>query len=257
MTSGPSQRDDDETRQDHLSDDQLSAYLNGDFAESEAATRIRAHLNSCGECRERFAEIRSVVSLLNRLETPVQPRSFKIDPSMLGPKPVQFDPWIVRVQPVMRRLTAIAAALLFMLVMADALAHRGSNGSPQPSQQAFTSAEQRSSSAASLAAPNAATAAAAARDSSALEAATAAATSVAGSAAVVAPASAAVGTATPAETLQPAANQPRSQSVEAPTEVATSGTSYWRLAELAVGVVVVWLLFLTVALPRLNRRRDT
>lgn len=255
MTSGPSTRDSDETRQVHLTDDELSAYLNGDFDESETATRIEAHLDTCDECRERFAGTRSVVSLLNNLETPVRPRSFKIDPSMLGPKPVQIDPWIVRVQPAMRRLTAIAAALLIMVVVADALTHRGSGGSSQPSQQAFTTAEKQTTGSASLAVPSVATAAAAVQGSGSVEAATAAATSVARSAVAVAPASTAA-TATPGETLKPSANQPQSQSLEAPTQVATSGPSYWRLAELAVGVVVVWLLFLTVALPRLQSRRD-
>lgn len=248
MTSQPSQNDGDMQRPVHLSDDELSAYINSEITQPFELERFQAHLDECAECRERLADTRTVVSLLNRVEVPPTPRSFKLDPSTVKPRAVAIDPWIVRVQPAMRRLTAIAAALLLIVVMADVISHQGQGaGTPSAALDAATSMQ---TSAESAAAP--------VTNSSAGEskAAGSEATPAASAAALAAPES------REASTPQASVSQSTAERPSAAEPVGSASTSrgpnasYWRLSELAVGVIVVWLLFLTIALPRLQSRRE-
>jgi anti-sigma factor RsiW len=251
MTSQPSPQDGDMKRPVHLTDDELSAFVNGEIDEPETRERVLAHLDQCAECRDRLSETRAVVSLLNRLETPAPSRSFKLDLSMLAPKAVPVDPWIVRVQPALRRFTAIAAALLLVIVIADALAHGGSGGGSQSTANSQTTSAQMSSGGASTAAAFSSAATSAARDSQATTA------ESAGKSVPPQTASGASSTATAVSAVSqaPASSQSQGEPLSDASPSTQSGTSYWRLIELAVGVVVVWLLFLTVALPRLLRQR--
>ncbi len=242
MTSRPSHDDGDMGRPVHPSDDELSAFINGDTTEQLEIERLQAHLNDCTECRERLADLQAVVSLLNRIDTPAPRRSFTLDPSMVGSIPVPGEPWIIRFQPAMRRVTAIAAVLLLILVVADVLSHQGSVGGSQPSSLSVATTSQTSS-----AGPAISAAGSSARDSSA--------TTVSGASAFSAPKTAVTGTPVPPESQQQAVAQTHAESAALPGSAASSGPSYWRLIESAVGVVVVWLLFLTVALPRLHLRR--
>ncbi|MGA7672129.1 MAG: zf-HC2 domain-containing protein [Nitrolancea sp.] len=250
MTSRPSQHGGEGEDASHLTEDDLSDLINGDLADAGNRDRVQAHLDECAECRERHSELRAVVTLLRRVESPVPSRSFKLTPEMVGPRPVEIDPWIVRIQPAMRRVTAIAAALLLLIVVADGLRHSGtSNGSKSVAVNFSTSAETSAGGASqSLGVAPAATEAAtsAARDSAA--AASTESQAVTSSSAA----------ATPTAPTVSAGSSAPSQS-EPPTTASQSSqahTSYWRLAELAAGVVVMWLLFITIALPRLHVRRD-
>jgi hypothetical protein len=274
----------------HPSDDELSAYLNQDLADLAARQRLEAHLESCADCRERLTELRAVVRLLRGLENPVPTRSFRLDPSHVPtrlpePEPLRIDPWIVRVQPALRRLTAIAAVLLVMLVTADVLTHRDSSENGTREVSALSSASQANSStdvtsagssefaaqstpAAAVVPP--ATAASGGETSSSGAAVAAATSASSGGQAVSTSVSAASaadavksGEATAASTsaaavaLQQteASGQPPSSAAPAPSSSSHGGRSIWRLVELAVGVVVIWLLLLTIVLPRMLRQR--
>lgn len=277
----------------HPSDDELSAYLNGDSADLAARQRLETHLESCVACRERLAELRTVVRLLRGFEHPVPKRSFRLDPGMVSapplpePEPVRIDPWIVRVQPALRRLTAIAAVLLVLLVSADVLTHRDSSESGSRETSALSSANQAPDSTSVMSAGAAESVPKSTAAATQAPAATAASSSggessSAGSSAEAPVTSAASGQAT-SESVSPssaaddarssegfapeasaaamsvqqteASGQPPADAVPAPNAATHGGRSSWRLVELAVGVVVIWLLFLTVVLPRLPRQR--
>jgi hypothetical protein len=299
MTDRPNNQDAGITEPMHPSDDELSAYLNRDSADLAVRRRLEAHLDSCAECRERLAELGAVVRLLHGLESPVPKRSFRLDPSMVSapprpePEPLRIDPWIVRVQPSLRRLTAIAAVLLVLLVTADVLTHHNASDNGSREVSALSSASQAHDSTSVMSAGGAESAskstAAAAQVPVTTTAATAAASSGGGSSSSGSSAeapvtigaatsassagtsisgSSAADTATSTEAVTPQATaaalavQQTAASGQPPTAAAPTsnssthgGRSYWRLVELFVGVVVIWLLFLTIVLPRLPHRR--
>jgi hypothetical protein len=298
MTDRPNNQDAGITEPMHPSDDELSAYLNRDSADLAVRRRLEAHLDSCAECRERLAELGAVVRLLHGLESPVPKRSFRLDPSMVSapprpePEPLRIDPWIVRVQPALRRLTAIAAVLLVLLVTADVLTHRNASDNGSREVSALSSASQARDSTSVMSAGGAEAAskstAAAAQVPVTTAAATAASSSGGGSsisggsgeapvtssvasgeaASTSVAASSATDAAGSSEAVTPAASaaalavqqteasgQPADEAAPTPNSSTHGGRSYWRLVELAVGVVVIWLLFLTIVLPRLPRQR--
>ncbi|HVX31308.1 MAG TPA: zf-HC2 domain-containing protein [Nitrolancea sp.] len=290
MTDRPNNQEAGITEPVHPSDDELSAYLNRDVADLAARQRLEAHLETCAACRERLGELHTVVRLLGELENPVPKRSFRLDPSQIpavrpAPEPVRIDPWIVRIQPSLRRLTAIAAVLLVVLVTADVLTHRESsqNGSREV---AALSAESQATDSTSVMSAGAAesiekSTAAAAQVPAATAASSSGGASGAGSSAEAPASTAASGGSstttsgstaadaartneaeTPAATAAALALQQTESSGQPPSETAptstsstTGGHSYWRLVELAVGVVVIWLLVLTIVLPRMPRWR--
>ena len=251
MTDRPNNQDASVADSVHPGEEELSAYINGDITDLEELQRLQAHLATCAGCREMLSELRAVVWLLRGAENPVPSRSFRLDPSMVRAPVVQIDPWIVRIQPALRRLTALAAVVLFILVAADVLVHQNAREGGTQSVAVMSSVSQ-SSSGSTAAGP-----ALIAGGSANSEAQPAAATPAAASAPADTAKTSEAGTpvagveAQPALTVQSQPEQsPTSNSVEPP------GRSYWRLIELAAGVVVIWLLFLTVALPRLVRQRE-
>ena len=256
MTDRPNNQDADVADFAHLSEDELSAYINGDITDVDDLQRRKAHLETCASCRESLSELRAVVWLLRGAENPVPSRSFRLDPSMVSAPVVRIDPWIVRVQPTLRRLTAIAAAFLVILVVADVLAHQnsGQDGTRTVAFSAATTQSTSGSSAVSAAAP---ALSAAGNESRSVQSTAATPASAAAAATDVAKTSEA-GTPVTAAGESPAAatNQPDVALPPPSNASESSGTSYWRLIELAAGVVVTWLLFLTVALPKFVRQRE-
>ncbi len=251
MTIRPSRRDGDLERPVHLSDDELSAYINGEVTDPGARERFETHLESCAACRERLHGARVVVSLLNQAETPAPPRSFKLDPSMVRPVVVPAEPWIIRVQPAMRRLTAIAAVLLLVLVMADGLVNRSDGGATSTARDVTTSSQGASEAVAQNAvSTSGGNAGGEAPKATAAAAFSAPATSTSAAAAVVAQSSA------ESSATQPGTSAGSGAPVVIQPAPSQSSPSYWRLSEFAVVVVVIWLLFLSVALPRLQHRRQ-
>lgn len=295
MTDRPNNQDAGITEPAHPSDDELSAYLNRDMADLAARQRLEAHLETCADCRERLAELRAVVQLLRGFQHPVPKRSFRLDSSMVSVplpspelEPVRIDPWIVRVQPALRRLTAIAAVLLVVLVTADVLTHRNSSDNGSREVSALSSKSQASdstsvmSAGAGKSAPQSTSAAAQVPAATAASSSGGESSSAGSSAEAPVTSSAASGQAasesvsgssaadaarssegiTPEASAAAMALQQTEASGQSPADAVPAsnssthgGLSFWRLVEFAVGVVVIWLLFLTFVLPRLPRQR--
>ena len=74
-------------RRDHtISEEQLSAYVDGQLDEAEAA-RLEAHVEACSPCREALAELRIVRSTLRALPQVAAPRSFALREADVRPAP--------------------------------------------------------------------------------------------------------------------------------------------------------------------------
>lgn len=253
---------------DHISDELLSAYLDGDVEDEATLELIDVHLAQCGVCREALGELRALVRLLGELPEPAVPRSFALTPEMVRSANVVDGPWFVRFQPALRWATAAAAALLVLVLGADLLLHQpgGSDSAPAEIQIMAGSAEVSPEAAADTASAgttqeSAGTSADQASPEAALRVAPA-------DEAPTAPPGVAGTNAEPATPPEPAADarsaandgqehgfeQPAAEPIaEAPS---TAGApSGWRLAEAALALVVVWLLIATIGLPRLRQRR--
>ena len=103
----------------HIKQDDLSAYLDGQISEADAA-RIDQRLAQCADCRQELDALRSTVSLLQEMPELTLPRSF----IMPGPPPA---PLAIRPQApphmpqwVYSGSAAVAALVLAVLISADA-----------------------------------------------------------------------------------------------------------------------------------------
>jgi anti-sigma factor RsiW len=106
------------TDKTHISDEDLSLYLDDALDDRAAETRIAQHLEQCGECRERLADLQTITTLLARLPEPALPRSFRLAEKDL-PRPTApalIEPWFVRFQPAIRSAAAVAAVLLLTVI---------------------------------------------------------------------------------------------------------------------------------------------
>src|SRR5579884_2217686 len=165
--TGPNGADDQrrgQTQGPHLDTETLSAYLDGELRAPDELDRVRAHLASCQSCRRDLAELRTVVQLLGEQSLPEAPRSFRLTPAMAAPaetvEPAPI-PWAIRAQPALRRLTALAAVLLVVVVTSDLIVHSRTQGTTAPAQE--VTALHPGSGAASTSAPAALAPTAAAR----------------------------------------------------------------------------------------------
>jgi len=251
---------------EHIPDELLSAYLDGDVEDEQTLERIDAHLAQCRECRAALGELRALVRLLGDLPEPAVPRSFALTPEMVQPANVVPGPWFVRFQPVLRLATAAAAALLVLVLGADLLLHQpGGQESAAEVHIMMTDGGSSGGASAERSAADTATEAAAANAATAAEQ----SSPVPDAAAPPAPAAASAspeaaearGEAfdTPA-TAGSAAEASGEASVDQSAEpfAATQpadGPGIWRLAEAVLVLVVLWLLVATFALPRLRERR--
>jgi hypothetical protein len=283
----------------HLDDDLLSAYLNADAHDPAERQRIEAHLAGCERCRRALAGLRVVVSQLQALPSPAPSRSFRLTPAMVPLRVVVPDPWFIRFQPGLRRLTAVAALLLVMVVSADLVSHEipresARRETPTPAlttgassvatasgggaeKSASSAAQSAADSAAAPSATNVGNASGAVSGRSAGSAASPAAaaampqmsstgpssTPAAAQPGAASAASAATALPTVAPTLSPeptaAPATPFANAAAPPTGRAQAGPSstashaVWRLIELGLFVVTLWLLVAATVLPRIGR----
>ncbi|HUZ02960.1 MAG TPA: zf-HC2 domain-containing protein [Thermomicrobiaceae bacterium] len=238
---------DDRTPPDdeHISDTELSDYLEGQVDSESRRRALAAHLEACGACRRALQELATLVDRLAALPLPEPPRSFRITAAMV-PAPVALPtPWFIRLQPAMRWATAAAAVLLVLVVGADLVTHAGG------AKPAATESSARPQTFTSSGSTAASTTTSATRPPTSIPAAGAAVQSSAASAAASpAPRTAAVTAgSTPAPETPVAAALPSTSAVQG----STASPSGWRIAELAIALVLLWLLVATVALPRLRR----
>ncbi len=68
-------------QREHLTNEQLSAYLDRQITPQEQAS-FDAHLASCAQCRDALAELRATVLLLRAMPRPEAPRSFTLPASI-------------------------------------------------------------------------------------------------------------------------------------------------------------------------------
>ncbi|HET9016032.1 MAG TPA: hypothetical protein VFN57_10580 [Thermomicrobiaceae bacterium] len=226
---------------DHVSDAELAAYVDGEIESVDRRRAIAAHLEECAMCRQTLRELMVLVGALAELPQPEPTRSYRLTPAMVpAPAPLTV-PWFIRFQPAMRWATAAAALLLVLVVGADVVTHAGgaaTTASPSSAPRVLTSASSAASTSAPAARPSAASPAAAAAPFPA------ASSPPARAAAGVAPAT------------------PGAVAAAGPAGAATSPSggapppSGWRIAELGLTLVLLWLLVATVALPRTRRARS-
>ncbi len=105
--------------QDHLSDEDLSAWLDGALGEHEALAADR-HLGSCRQCAARYAGLRATRDALRHLDPVPLPRDFRIpDGSSRRPpsarQPANLVPWIAG------RLVSAAVTFCGLILLALAL----------------------------------------------------------------------------------------------------------------------------------------
>lgn len=251
---------------EHIPDELLSAYLDGDVEDEQTLERIDVHLAQCRDCREALGELRALVRLLGDLPEPAVPRSFALTPEMVQPANVVPGPWFVRFQPALRWATAAAAVLLVLVLGADLALHQpGGQESASEVQIMMADGEAGGAATAGRAAADAATEAAEANAATTAEQSSPVPEAAAPPAPAAGPASpeaagAQVETfdtpATAGSEAEASRDAPVDQAAEpfAATQEA-DGPNIWRLAEAVLALVVLWLLVATFALPRLRERR--
>ena len=110
---------------DHLSDEQLNRYLDGDLGTAERAD-VQSHLASCAGCRATLDDLR-VVSQILRQTTPVPvPRSFQLGPEYARRRP--SSGWIARLLPLLPAMRG--ATLVLLLAFGTVSAYRIASDEP-------------------------------------------------------------------------------------------------------------------------------
>ena len=120
-------------RPDHLSDEDLSALLDG-APRSPVNARARDHVDACEACSGRLEELSNVRALLTGLPAVVAPRSFALTPTQAAAGPAKqpaASGWLR----VPAFAPAVALTLLLAVVAADvALVKDGDGSSVSPAQ---------------------------------------------------------------------------------------------------------------------------
>jgi len=115
----------------HPDTETLSASLDGRLAAWERET-VAMHVASCSDCRRELTELRATVLLLNDLPRYEPRRSFQVSPRQLRPAPGESWAWFTRLLPALPalRTATVAVAILLMVVSAgDVLVHRNGDES--------------------------------------------------------------------------------------------------------------------------------
>lgn len=126
----------------HPDTETLSASLDGRLASWERDT-VAMHVAGCSDCRRELTELRATVLLLNDLPRYEPRRSFQISPRQLRTAPEDSWAWFTRLLPALPalRTATMAVAILLMAVSAgDVLVHRNggeSNDVTAPQGQAL------------------------------------------------------------------------------------------------------------------------
>jgi anti-sigma factor RsiW len=127
------------TQQEHLTTEQLSAFLDKQLTPQEQAF-FDAHLQSCQHCQAVLAELRGTVALLHAMPQPSLPRSFTLPAGLsqmpaarprLQPLPVQqrrAPRYVLR--RTVRAFSTLAAAIAVLFILSGLLAnvHLGAGG---------------------------------------------------------------------------------------------------------------------------------
>jgi len=110
---------------DHLSDEQLNRYLDGDLGAAERA-EVRTHLVACASCLEKLGDLR-VINHILRQTTPVAvPRSFQLG-AEYARRPASAG-WAARLLPLLPAMRA--ATLVLLLAFGSVSAYRIARDEP-------------------------------------------------------------------------------------------------------------------------------
>lgn len=122
----------------HISDDLLSAYIDG-MASREERARVEVHLADCQVCSQNLLAQRQVVALLHDLPRIPLPRAFTLSEEQVGIRQTRARlPWIVTY---LRAATVMAAIMLVVLAGGEFLLLSSSPQSAQPGSVALRSGE--------------------------------------------------------------------------------------------------------------------
>ena len=125
---------------DHATEEQLSALLDGQLPEPEAGA-VLAHLEGCERCRTDLERLRETLAMLHSLPAVAPPRSFRlpglpeqrIDQRVSGRRPslLRLPEWLAA-PTALRALAGAAAALTLVLFIADAALQPVTSPRPAP-----------------------------------------------------------------------------------------------------------------------------
>lgn len=122
-------------RSQHLDGDALSAYLDQRLDPEETAA-ARAHLTTCPECGRELAELRATVALLRELPQYLPRRTFQLGPEHArgtargGAGVGGWFERLVPAFPALRIATVAVAMLLIAVIAGDLVVNRGAEPAP-------------------------------------------------------------------------------------------------------------------------------
>ena len=108
-----------------ISEEQLSAYIDGQLDDA-AAARLEEHVEACSPCRDALAELRTVRSTLRELPQVAAPRSFALREADVRPAPATRVSG-GRTPALLGGLASVALVAFLTLVSVDVL-NQGSSG---------------------------------------------------------------------------------------------------------------------------------
>jgi hypothetical protein len=115
---------------DHLSADQLNAYLDHAVSAGESSL-IATHLSTCVSCSESLAGLRATQAMLRALPSPAPSRSFRLGPEYARSRDSiwdRFGAWLLPTLPALRAATIAIALLLAAVSARNVLDDPASNG---------------------------------------------------------------------------------------------------------------------------------
>lgn len=119
-------------RDDHLTDAELNELVDGTLSGRESE-HVLAHLAGCADCDERYRTLLATVSTLRSTPDLMPRRTFQLSAeqaTLPEPAPGRFDrfaEWIVPGASVIRTATLVVALLLLSITTIDLITHRGDN----------------------------------------------------------------------------------------------------------------------------------
>ena len=131
-------------RKHPFGEEALSSYLDRRLSPAESA-RLEKHLASCDLCRRQLEELRAVVEGLRALPSMPAPRSFALRPEQVEaprrPTPVRPTTWAPRASAFAPAGVAVAALVVFLVLVGVDLGTLGGGGGPQSAAPARTAKE--------------------------------------------------------------------------------------------------------------------
>ena len=116
---------------EHLTDAELNELVDGALSAGETE-RARMHLATCADCDERYRTLRATVSALRTAPSLMPRRSFHLTPAQAEqpervPGPFdRFSEWLLPGLPIIRAATLAVALLLISVTAIDLIIHRDS-----------------------------------------------------------------------------------------------------------------------------------